>query len=181
MFKFFFWFSSEIMIWSFISLSTLFKPYRDDGRVIMKGSVQWSTIQKWISSENRVHIFMLIVALCKALFSGKKTHLLFAETAFSIQKVKNPRQICASLIQVSCISCSNLGVSRLLRGKHSDLMGVQDGKGLCCLYLYLGLKPPYCFIRWVKKKSKKKKRNKKHTYFIYLENWDTFSLLFLKF
>ena len=29
-----------MMIWCFTSLSTLFKSYQDDGRVIMKGSVQ---------------------------------------------------------------------------------------------------------------------------------------------
>ena len=34
-----------MMICCFMSLSTLFKSYRDDGRVITKGSVQWNTLQ----------------------------------------------------------------------------------------------------------------------------------------
>ena len=43
-------FLHETMIWCFTSLSTLStlsKSYRDDGRVTMKGSVQWSTVQPW--------------------------------------------------------------------------------------------------------------------------------------
>ena len=36
-----------VMAWYFTSLSTLFKSYRDDGRVIMKGSVEWIAIQSW--------------------------------------------------------------------------------------------------------------------------------------
>ena len=35
-------------VWCCTSLSTLFKSYRDDGRVIMKGSVQWHTVIRWI-------------------------------------------------------------------------------------------------------------------------------------
>ena len=35
------------MIWCFTSLSTLLKSYRDDGRMIMKGSVQWNAVQSW--------------------------------------------------------------------------------------------------------------------------------------
>ena len=35
------------MVWSFTSLSTLFKSYQDDTRTIMKGSVQWSPVQSW--------------------------------------------------------------------------------------------------------------------------------------
>ena len=34
-----------IMIWCFTSFSTLYKSYRDDGRVIIKGSVQLRDIQ----------------------------------------------------------------------------------------------------------------------------------------
>ena len=37
----------NMTVWCFTSLSTLFKSYRDDGRVIMKGSVQGSAIQSW--------------------------------------------------------------------------------------------------------------------------------------
>ena len=40
-----------MMVWCFTSLSTWFKSYLDDGRVILKGSVQWSTIvafMNWI-------------------------------------------------------------------------------------------------------------------------------------
>ena len=35
------------MTWCFTSLSTLFKSYQDDRRVIMKGPVQWNAIQSW--------------------------------------------------------------------------------------------------------------------------------------
>ena len=35
--------STQMIIWCFTSLSTLFKSYWDYGRVIMKGSVQWTT------------------------------------------------------------------------------------------------------------------------------------------
>ena len=34
-----------VMIWYFTSLWTLFKPYRDNGRVIINVSVQWSAVQ----------------------------------------------------------------------------------------------------------------------------------------
>ena len=37
----------ETIVSCFMSLSTLFKSFRDDGRVIMEGSVQWSTVQRW--------------------------------------------------------------------------------------------------------------------------------------
>ena len=40
-----------IMVWGFMSFSTLFKSYRDDGRMIMKGSVQWSAY-----TEHEVHV-----------------------------------------------------------------------------------------------------------------------------
>ena len=33
------------LFWYFTSLPTLFKSYQDDGRMIMKGSVQWSAVQ----------------------------------------------------------------------------------------------------------------------------------------
>ena len=36
-----------MMIWCFTSLSTLLKPYWDDEGMIMKSSVQWSTVQSW--------------------------------------------------------------------------------------------------------------------------------------
>ena len=36
-----------MMTWCFTSLSTLFKSYRDDRRVIMKGPVQSNAIQSW--------------------------------------------------------------------------------------------------------------------------------------
>ena len=52
--------SKDLMVWSrecwplsrtdtspFTSLSTLFKSYRDNGSVIMKGSMQWSANQSW--------------------------------------------------------------------------------------------------------------------------------------
>ena len=35
------------MIWCFMSLSTLIRWYQDDGRTIMKGTMQWSTLQSW--------------------------------------------------------------------------------------------------------------------------------------
>ena len=35
------------MVWCFTPLSTLFKSYWDDRRLIMKGFVQWSIIQSW--------------------------------------------------------------------------------------------------------------------------------------
>ena len=38
------------MVWCFTSLSTLLKSYPDNGRVIMKGSVQWSTISHGMNS-----------------------------------------------------------------------------------------------------------------------------------
>ena len=39
-----------MMIWYFKSVSTVFKSYQDHGRVIMKGSVQWSAMpaMSWI-------------------------------------------------------------------------------------------------------------------------------------
>ena len=33
--------------WCFMSLSTLSMSHRDNGRLIMKGSVQWSIVQSW--------------------------------------------------------------------------------------------------------------------------------------
>ena len=36
-----------MMVWCFTSLSTLFKLYWDNGRMIMKGSVWWSFVQSW--------------------------------------------------------------------------------------------------------------------------------------
>ena len=35
-------------VWCCTYLSTLFKSYPDDGRVIMKGCVQWHTVIRWI-------------------------------------------------------------------------------------------------------------------------------------
>ena len=32
------------IICDFISFSTVFQSYQDDGRMIMKGSVQWNTV-----------------------------------------------------------------------------------------------------------------------------------------
>ena len=39
--------ANMMRIWCLTFLSTLFKSYWDGGRVIMKGSVQWSAIQSW--------------------------------------------------------------------------------------------------------------------------------------
>ena len=36
-----------MMVWFFMSLLTLFKSYREYGRVIIKSSTQWSAIQSW--------------------------------------------------------------------------------------------------------------------------------------
>ena len=50
-----------MMVWYFTPLSTLFKSYRDDGRVIMKGSMQWSTYS---------HLFIL--HLVRNAFKGEQ-------------------------------------------------------------------------------------------------------------
>ena len=36
-----------MMVWCFTSLSTLFKPYSNDGKVIMKGSVQGNYVVQY--------------------------------------------------------------------------------------------------------------------------------------
>ena len=39
--------SMMMMVWCFTSRPTLFKSYQDNGRMIMKGSVPWNTVQSW--------------------------------------------------------------------------------------------------------------------------------------
>ena len=34
------------MTWDFTSFSTVFQSYQDDGRLIMKGCVQWNSVEK---------------------------------------------------------------------------------------------------------------------------------------